>query len=239
MPFERAGWNCIQWDIKLDEFMDINFIEDAEAALDLFESVDGIIAGPPCTDFTSSGAQYWPAKDANGRTEAALQLVHQVQRLADLYKPTDPDFYEESGNPFFWAVENPVGRLTKLAPGLGAPTYYQPHDFAGYVIKSKADLRRLEDIRAKDGKGVTAAENDFVIQAGAYSKKTGLWGEYNRQLVVRPVLPVKTAPQGSFTQRLGGKSDRTKELRSMTPAGMAEAFYQANKDYQAPLQGWD
>jgi hypothetical protein len=32
----------------------------------------------------------------------------------------------------------------------------------------------------------------------------------------------------NFIMKLGGKSERTKMLRSVTPAGFAEAFYLAN-----------
>lgn len=63
----------------------------------------------------------------------------------------------------------------------------------------------------------------------AYTKRTCLWGRFNTDLVRAPVEPVKVCPQGSWLQRLGGKSERTKELRSVTPPGFAKAFYEANK----------
>jgi hypothetical protein len=62
----------------------------------------------------------------------------------------------------------------------------------------------------------------------AYTKKTCLWGVFNIP-VKNPVDPIRTCQQGSWIQTLGGKSDRTKELRSMTPLGFAQAFYEANK----------
>ena len=62
----------------------------------------------------------------------------------------------------------------------------------------------------------------------AYTKKTGLWGNFNRDLPRNDVAPVRVCNQGSWIQRLGGKSDKTKELRSMTPMGFARAFYAAN-----------
>jgi hypothetical protein len=33
----------------------------------------------------------------------------------------------------------------------------------------------------------------------------------------------------SWIMKLGGKSEKTKELRSITPLGFAYAFYEANK----------
>jgi len=226
-PFAKAGWQVIQWDIKLSEFMDINLLDSAETALEEFENVDGIIAAVPCTDFTNSGAQYWQIKDEDGRTVKSLELVNQVRRLADLYRPTDEEYTE----PFFWAIENPVGRLTKLVPGLGKPYYFNPYDFAGHTEPTAAELAELDRIRAKDGKDVTKEELELVLATNAYSKKTGLWGEFNRDLAKMPIAPVKCSAQGSYTQRYGGKSDKTKELRSNTPMGFAYAFYEANKDF--------
>jgi hypothetical protein len=235
-PFADNGWNVIQWDIKIEEFMDINLLDSAETVLDLFEDVDGIIAAPPCTDFASSGAQYWGKKDAAGTTEKAMEYVRQVLRLADLFRPTDPDYFEEDEeNVFFWAMENPVGRMNTLFPELEKPYYFNPSDFAGYLDITAADLQRLDVLRAKNGEGITAEENEFIIRANAYTKKTGLWGEFNRNMERRVIQPVKSCKQGSFTQRLGGNNAATKEARSNTPEGFALAFYQANFNHQVEI----
>lgn len=62
-----------------------------------------------------------------------------------------------------------------------------------------------------------------------YTKKTALYGEFNTGLNKTPVEPA----EGSKMHRLyGGKSERTKALRSATPMGFARAFYEANKDYK-------
>lgn len=61
-----------------------------------------------------------------------------------------------------------------------------------------------------------------------YTKKTALYGDFNTSLKKNKVEPT----QGSKMHRLyGGKSERTKELRSVTPVGFAIAFYEANKDW--------
>ena len=60
-----------------------------------------------------------------------------------------------------------------------------------------------------------------------YSKKTGLYGKFNKPKPTNIVEPVMYS-YGSKTQRLGGKSEKTKELRSITPLGFAYAFYEAN-----------
>lgn len=61
-----------------------------------------------------------------------------------------------------------------------------------------------------------------------WSKKTGLWGKFNKPNPNRIVKPVRFSKQGSWTQLLGGKTEQTKELRSITPPGFAQAFYNAN-----------
>ena len=58
-----------------------------------------------------------------------------------------------------------------------------------------------------------------------YSKRTGLWGRFT--VPEKKILP---PVQGSkMHNKYGGKSERTKELRSMTPRGFALAFFNANK----------
>ena len=60
-----------------------------------------------------------------------------------------------------------------------------------------------------------------------YTKKTLLWGKFFPPKQTK-VAPVKVCAQGSWVQKLGGSSERTKELRSMTPPGFAKAFFDAN-----------
>lgn len=58
-----------------------------------------------------------------------------------------------------------------------------------------------------------------------YTKRTLLWGDFNPSLPRTPVDPT----EGSKMHRLyGGKSERTKTARSVTPAGFARAFFEAN-----------
>ena len=165
-PFYEAGWDVIQWDIKLSEYMDINRIIDAETAFDMFGDVDGIIAGVPCTDFCSSGARWWEQKDLDGDTEISMELVRQTMRLVDLFKPTDPDY----DGTFFWAAENPVGRFGKMA-GLDDPYYFDPYEFAGHLNLSEDDIERLTELRLKKGQGITKDDAEFILYTNCYTKK--------------------------------------------------------------------
>ena len=240
-PFYENGWEVIQWDTKIDPLLDVMAFEDCEQTLELLEGdyydIQGIIAAPPCTDLAVSGAQYWKEKDLNGKTAIAVAIVNQIQKLADLFLPTDPEYFDENPEAtFFWSLENPVGRIGELT-GLDNPYYFNPYEFAGWLGPGKTELEALAEIRMKNGYGVTELENKFVLAMNAYTKKTGLWGQFNRDMIKKPVPPVRTAPSGSPIQRLGGKSDKTKEQRSNTPEGFALAFYEANKNYQAEYLG--
>ena len=87
---------------------------------DWFGDFDGldiyaILAACPCTEFATSGARHFAAKDADGRTVAAVQLVHQTLRTIEYFRPA------------VWAIENPVGRIEKLG---GLPPWrlaFDPH----------------------------------------------------------------------------------------------------------------
>lgn len=183
-PYFEAGANVIQVDIKLGmDVMDIT----SEWLVDL-GTVDGILAAPPCTEFAVSGAQYWPEKDRDGRTEKSIELVRQVLRCVEFCKPD------------WWAMENPVGRLNILLPELAkyGPWYFDPCDYGD-----------------------------------RYKKKTGLWGDFTPPLPLfiggdKSVKPFRVCSQGSWVQKLGGKNNKTKELRSTTPMGFASAFFEAN-----------
>jgi site-specific DNA-cytosine methylase len=182
-PYRENGYDVYTVDIKHD--IDVLSLEPSEMP---FDSVYGILAAPPCTDFAGSGAQYWKIKDEDGRTESSLALVDKVLSLVEYYKPE------------FWALENPVGRLPKLRPAIGKPWYFNPNEFAGYL---------LEDAALKE----------------CYTKRTGLWGHFN----IPEKKPLPVSPEGNWIMKLGGKSERTKELRSMTPLGFSWGFYYANQ----------
>lgn len=99
----------------------------------------------------------------------------------------------------FWQIENPMSRIHKLNLWMGSPTLkFNPCDFAGYSPNP---------------------END------RYNKQTWIWGKFNIPVKLR-YEPLQKEFPGHL--KLGGKSERTKELRSITPMGFAYAFYEYN-----------
>lgn len=176
-PYRDAGWNVVQVDIK-------NGIDILTFNYRKYRRFDGILLAPPCTDFSLSGAQYWPIKDADGRTAYSVSLVRKGLEIVDYF------------NPDFWGLENPLGRISKCVPELGEPSYwFNPSDYG---------------------------EN--------YTKRTYLWGKFTppMPLFTGGAIGIPVPVQENFIMKLGGKSERTKELRSVTPPGFAKAFYLSN-----------
>lgn len=168
-PYTEAGY-------------DVRLITLPEYDVRLYQPPDnvyGILAAPPCTVFSSSGARW---KRTQEEMIDALSIVDACIRIIWCCQP------------HFWAIENPVGKLVRW---IGKPVmYFHPCDYGD-----------------------------------PYTKKTCLWGKFN-QPTRNPIKPVfiirggkRFSPTAAFT---GGKSARTKELRSITPPGFARAFFEAN-----------
>lgn len=109
------------------------------------------------------------------------------------------NFFSEVGVLKFWQLENPMSRIHTLNPWLGKPLLnFNPCDYAGYSPEPHLDR---------------------------YNKATWLWGDFNIPDKKRLEPLNKENPGWKF---LGGKSEKTKELRSITPKGFSTAFYLFN-----------
>ena len=165
-PYADAGYEVICIDIK--HGFDVRLFES------LNSPVKGVLAAPPCTDFSSSGARWWKEKGDQALLDS-LAIVDACARIVLVHKPK------------WWALENPVGRLRRW---LGEPKIrFQPCDYGD-----------------------------------PYTKKTCLWGQFK----VPPFNPVEPVEGSKMWRNHGGRSERTKEARSITPAGFAQAFFEAN-----------
>ena len=139
-PYVDKGYAVTRLDIQTGGDV-LTF--DSNAYLAEHGQPQGILAAPPCTDFASSGARWWADKDKDGRTREALRLIDTTLAIVEVLQPA------------WWALENPVGRLTRLRPQLGKPFYFQPWWYGD-----------------------------------AYTKKTGLWGDFNSNLRRNEVEPI-------------------------------------------------
>ena len=82
-----------------------------------------IIAPPPCTHLSVSGAARWAEKVADGRQQAAIKFVE------DIWNANCP----------FIAIENPVGALSSRSKLGKATQYIQPYEF-GHAEQKKTGL---------------------------------------------------------------------------------------------------
>ena len=85
------------------------------------ENVYGILAAPPCTDFSNSGARWFKDKDINGSTIESQGVLIACLKIIALCMPV------------FWALENPVGRVRRW---LNTPTLiFNPCDYGDPYTK--------------------------------------------------------------------------------------------------------
>ena len=82
-----------------------------------------IIAHPPCTHLSVSGAARWAEKVADGRQQAAIKFVE------DIWNANCPII----------AIENPVGALSSRSKLGKATQYIQPYEF-GHAEQKKTGL---------------------------------------------------------------------------------------------------
>lgn len=107
-PYEEAGYNVIRVDLKHGQ--DVRLLKFKP------QRVYGILAAPPCTHFSGSGARWWASKGQAALLEG-LAIADACARAALVY------------NPKFWVFENPVGRLKDY---YGPPAFtFNPNEYGG------------------------------------------------------------------------------------------------------------
>ena len=186
------------------------FTQDNEENLKNILAVTGkdnihmVFGFPECTDLAVSGATWFAKKrafDPEFQTKA-MTFVYLVELLGAMFNCP-------------WALENPV---SVISTKWRKPDYrFHPFQYGGYIPYDQAEHPRWpEYIAAKD----------------AYKKNTCLWtgGGFVMPYKIS-VDPEAYHGNGYSTSmmKLGGKSQRTKDIRSATPRGFAIAVYEANK----------
>jgi hypothetical protein len=159
----------------------------------------GILAAPPCTKFAGSGAR-WRKVEKGLPSINGFHTNKYDEIIQDSLSLVDLVFrMRHLYNPEFWTIENPIGSLRRW---IGKPLMsFNPNEYAGWL------------------------EDPDLCYNESYTKRTLLWGHFSppQKKSVDPV-------QGSkMHKNYGGKSEKTKNARSITPMGFARAFYEANK----------
>jgi hypothetical protein len=230
-PWAKAGYQCYAFDIQhggpvRDSYgrPDEGFIEfrhwDASqgvlATVDMVRKLIGdrpvamVFGFPPCTDLASSGARHWEAK-----------------------RKVDPDFQHravkwatEVAAVAYWLdarymIENPQGALSTL---WRKPDFrFDPCDYGAYIPEDEAEHPLWPE---------------YIPPRDAYTKRTCLWVSHGFVMPgnkrVEPIKLTYTREDGTVTTgspqwgKLGGKSMKTKNIRSATPRGFARAVFMAN-----------
>lgn len=152
----------------------------------------------PCTDLAISGARHFEKK----ATEDAYFWAKAMELVF-----IGVDLAEYFGLPYF--IENPMSMISTL--WRKADFTFDPYQFGGYLPEGHTHSLFPEIYPGRD----------------AYHKTTWIWCGNGFVVPEKlPVLPVGTDYPGF--KKLGGKSERTKEIRSCTPEGFATAIFQAN-----------
>ena len=159
---------------------------------------DLIYAFPPCTDLASSGSRHFASKLAK---DPLCQIkAAQTAKIAAYLG-------EWFGVPYM--IENPRGRLSTL---WRKPDHrFDPFEYGRYLPRDDVHPQFQEYIRSRD----------------AYPKETYLW--VGNGFIMPAKRPVRV--QDGFSdqyKKLGGKSARTKLIRSLTPRGFAAAVNMEN-----------
>lgn len=153
---------------------------------------------PECTNLTVAGARHWADKRAEDP-----HFQTKAVALAHLVCLTGEAF----GCP--WGFENPIGALSTL---YGKPTFtFNPCDYGGYLPEGDSHPVYPEVYPGRD----------------AYNKNTCIWcgGGFN--------IPERARVEPAYRENpgwkhCGGKSLKTKNIRSATPRGFALAVFKAN-----------
>ena len=224
-PWAEAGYTCYAYDIQHTgteatfentQFFagggsiaylhaDLHNYGNIVALKEAFEDKNVVfgMAFPVCTDMAVSGAAHFKRK-AEADPLFQIKAVSHAMRCGELF--------DALGVPYF--VENPV---SVLATKWRKPDHsFHPYEYGGYVHDDQAEHPRWPE---------------YIAPKDAYKKKTCLWtGNGFVMPWTDPVDPEVYHGNGYSTamMKLGGKSQRTKDIRSATPRGFATAVYEFN-----------
>jgi len=215
-PWAESGYECHTFDIQHDNSVTqykgggsihrhcLDLHNNIYDIVEMFKdrSIRMVFGFPVCTDLAVSGAAHFANKakaDPLFQTKAVAR-AKAVAILAERLLGTS------------YMIENPV---SVLATQWRKPDFYfQPYEYGGYIDPVDAEHPLYPA---------------YIAPRDAYSKKTGIWSGGNFK---RPtVKPVECESFGKSRQhsKLGGKSEKTKNIRSATPRGFAQAVFEANR----------
>jgi len=216
-PWIKAGFGAITFDIQHKGVSCLHYESGGflvktklnlycpQAMQDLAETYNGkvamVLGFPPCDNLAVSGSRWFDSKRAKD-PNFQTKAANNAKAIADLATKLDCPFM----------IENPVSVLSTL---WRKPDHiFHPYQYGGYIPEKDA---------------IHPSFPDHIAPQDAYSKKTCLWT--GGGFVMPAPLPVDCESFGASQQykKLGGKSLKTKNIRSATPRGFAQAVFEANE----------
>lgn len=163
-----------------------------------YSDVYGILAAPPCTEFSV-------AKNGKHRERDFEEGMKTVRYCMDIIWTI-----QEKKRLKFWALENPRGLLRRF---LGVPKYtFEQWQFGGKYIKA-TDVWGYFNIPART---VRKKPEGMTVRQPSGRTISKFWG-------IR-----ETPEEHSAYLSMFDSDGKRAAIRAITPAGFAEAFYKAN-----------
>lgn len=164
------------------------------------EPVDFLFGFPECTHLAVSGAAHFA-----GKRKVDPEFQTKAMRSVHLVR----ELGEHWECP--WGLENPVSVISTL---WRKPDHkFHPYEYGGYLSPHER---------------VHPTYPEYIAEFDAYPKKTCVWS--GNGFVMPEKKPVLTRTGYSDQHlKLGGRSLKTKNIRSATPRGFAKAVFEANQ----------
>jgi hypothetical protein len=219
-PWAEAGYGCYCYDIQTaavphKDYPSGGFIQHIQGnltsaqvshSLRYHANVVMVFGWPDCTHLAGCGAKHFASKrikNPDFQTDA-MKMVYLVRDLGEYLGCA-------------YVVENPVGAVSTL---WRKPDFiFDPCDYGGYLPEDDEHPLYPEYIEARD----------------AYTKKTCYWAGGGfimpEENPVEPVIYERVAASGVTVRgsktfmKLGGRSQKTKNIRSATPRGVTRAIF--------------
>lgn len=163
--YRENNYKVIQVDLKLPEKPN-NIFDINNEFLDSIGSVYGILAAPPCTDTAICGAKHFAKKDASGQTQKSINIFLKTLEIIKYCRPK------------FWALEQPLSRLTTLIPEFKNyfRGFFQPYFYGDPYRKKTAlfgDFNFPAATNMVEPRGVRKGQPDeWFSKVGGSSEKT-------------------------------------------------------------------
>lgn len=202
-PFTRRGFHTTIIDIlntgpnpRASVSLNLNILKHEDEIVEIAKSARFVFGMPPCTDLTVSGNRHTRAK-----YKANPNFLNEAAHLFMSVKR----IADKAGVPY--CIENPIGIMSSRwrKPN----KIINPSDYGGYLPEDDVHPEYPQYIKPRD----------------AYPKKTCLWASDDFEFPEEKPVPVLPGYSTQHT-KLGGKSARTKLIRSASPRGFFEALAQ-------------